>query len=267
MSFPIHVRGLDGVRLISPTEPDFDDLARPMIGRIAERALKLKPMLVIVANDSTQTVVAFSHKWTVTHQDGHITTSRSNSSFPHVVCGDVAVARGQLGLPPGSSRIETPNMVIHDAWRDPYYDQFFDQFVSERDQLISDAVDLQIELDAVIFADGTLIGPDDGGWLADLFSAYVEAKQDWYRGIIDALEAGRSIAEAHAAIDGFQADIQSRRKVGIRLGRDDPREVWRMQAAAEAQGWRRQFPEEEIRGLLKQAIRLKPFVIRRADHR
>src|SRR5580704_967926 len=70
MSFPIHVRGLEALRLISPTESNFDDLARPMIGRIADRALKLKPMLVIVVNDSPQTVVAFSHKWIVKHQDG-----------------------------------------------------------------------------------------------------------------------------------------------------------------------------------------------------
>ena len=117
-------------------------------------------------------------------------TSRSNASFPHVVCGDVVVSR----------------RLIHEGWRDPYYDQFFDQFVVERNHLMNDAVDLRIELNAVIFADGTLIGPDDGGWLANLFSAYVEAKQDWYRGIIDALDAEQSVAEAFAAVDRFQAD-------------------------------------------------------------
>jgi hypothetical protein len=266
MSLPVHVHGLDGVRLVSPTEPGFDNLAGPMIGRIADRALKLKPLLVIVTNDSTQTVVAFSHQWSVRHHNGRMTTSRSNASFPHVVCGDVVVSRGQPGLPPGSSRIETHNMVIHDAWRDPYYDQFFDQFVVERNHLIRDAVDLRIELNAVILADGTLIGPDDGGWLANLFSAYVEAKQDWYRGIIDALDAGQSVAEAFAAVDRFQADLRTRMKEGIRRGRDDDREVWRVQAAAEAKAWQRQFPEDAIPGLLRQAIRLKPFVIRRADH-
>ena len=99
MSLPVHVHGLDGVRLVSPTEPGFDNLAGPMIGRIADRALKLKPLLVIVTNDSTQTVVAFSHQWTVRHQNwANDDLQRQRQSSP---CGmrDVVVSRGQPGLP------------------------------------------------------------------------------------------------------------------------------------------------------------------------
>jgi hypothetical protein len=50
MDFPIYVTGLDadGVGLIAPTAPQFDELARPMVGRVADVALRLKPLLVIV---------------------------------------------------------------------------------------------------------------------------------------------------------------------------------------------------------------------------
>ena len=58
-------------------------------------------------------------------------------------------------------------------------DQFLDQFVDERKTLLASAVDLHIGLNAVIFADGTLIGADDRSALTNLFSVYVQAKQDW----------------------------------------------------------------------------------------
>ncbi len=41
---------------------------------------------------------------------------------------------------------------------------------------LANAVDLHIELNAVIFEDGLLIGPDDHSRLTDLFSTYVQAK-------------------------------------------------------------------------------------------
>ena len=57
---------------------------------------------------------------------------------------------------------------------DEYYDQFLPQFVVAKDQILADAVDLRIELNAAIFSDGTLVGPDDESWLSDLF-AHVRA--------------------------------------------------------------------------------------------
>jgi hypothetical protein len=66
MDVPIILKAFDqhGIRLIPPTHPEFDDLARPLIGRVADIGLKLKPMLVIVSNESQQTVVSYSKTWT-----------------------------------------------------------------------------------------------------------------------------------------------------------------------------------------------------------
>jgi hypothetical protein len=55
MALALRVNGLDaeGVKLISPASPDFDELARPLMGeRFAHVGLQLKPMLAIVSNDS-----------------------------------------------------------------------------------------------------------------------------------------------------------------------------------------------------------------------
>jgi hypothetical protein len=69
MALSIRIKGLDasGVELLSPARPEFDELARPLLGeRIADVGLTLKPMLVIVSNDSIQTVVSLSLDWRVT---------------------------------------------------------------------------------------------------------------------------------------------------------------------------------------------------------
>jgi len=47
MALALSVNGLDGecVRVISPANPEFDDLARPLMGeRVAHIGLQLKPM-------------------------------------------------------------------------------------------------------------------------------------------------------------------------------------------------------------------------------
>jgi hypothetical protein len=264
MALSVRVSGLDayGVELFSPTRPEFDEFARPLLGeRIANVGLRLKPMLAIVSNENVRTIVSLSLSWHVIHRDG--TTGRywSHTSFPDVICGDVS--HDPAGLKTGQRRIEAYGLVIH-GWSqwDEYFDQFLGQFVEQKDALLADAVDLHIELNAVIFADGTLIGADDESALRDLFSAYVQAKQDWYRGIIEALDAGQSVADSFAPVERFLADSTNRLRAGHFMG-EKPGDLWTRQAAAEAKSWHRRHADENIRPLLKQAIRLDPFIIRR----
>jgi hypothetical protein len=167
------------------------------------------------------------------------------------------------GLETGQRRIEANGLVIH-GWGnlEKYYDQFLGQFVDEKDALLADAADLQIELNAVIFADGTLIGPDDQSALTDLFSAYVKAKQDWYHGIIEALDAGQSVNDAFGPVERFLADASARIRAGHEFA-TEPSDLWRQQAAGETRLWRRRYADADIPRLLKQAIRLDPFTIRR----
>jgi hypothetical protein len=264
MALSVRVTGLDayGVELLSPTRPEFDELARPLLGeRIANVGLRLKPMLVIVSNTNVRTIVSLSLIWRVIHRDG--TTGRywSHTSFPDVICGDVS--SDPAGLQTGQRRIEAYGLVIHGWSRwDEYFDQFLGQFVEQKDALLADAVDLHIELNAVIFADGRLIGADDESALRDLFSAYVQAKQDWYRGIIAALDAGQSVADSFAPVEQFLADSTNRPHAGRFVG-EKPGDLWTHQAAAEARSWHRRHADEDIPPLLKQAIRLDPFIIRR----
>lgn len=268
MALSLRVDGLDayGIELLSPTRPEFDELARPLLGeRIADLALNLKPMLVIVSNQNVRTVVSLSVVWNVTHRSGRTTEFWSHTSFPDVICGDSVLSDHPAGLRTGERRIEANGIVIQ-GWghQDEYFDQFLGQFVDQKDTLLANAVDLLIELNGVIFADGLLIGADDDSILTDLFSTYVQAKQDWYRGIIEALDAGQSVAESFAPVERFLADVANRLHAGAPLAEEKAADMWIHQAAAEARRWRRRYPDKDIPHLLKQAIRLDPFTIRRS---
>ena len=101
---------------------------------------------------------------------------------------------------------------------------------------------------------------DDESALRDLFSAYVQAKQDWYRGIIEALNAGQSAADSFAPVERFLADRTNRLRAGHFM-EEKPGDLWTHQAAAEATSWHRRHADKDIPPLLKQAIRLDPFII------
>jgi hypothetical protein len=81
--------------------------------------------------------------------------------------------------------------------------------------------------------------------------------------IIGALDAGQSVAESFVPVERVLADAASRMRSRNQFVREKPADQWRHQAAAEAGRWRRRFANEDIPPLLKQAIRLDPFTIRR----
>src|SRR5262245_19308254 len=81
MAPAIHVRSLDGLALVSPIDPAFDDLATQLLGRIATLGLQLKPFLVILRNETSQTVVSYSITWRVTHTSGKVSTFRLDEYF------------------------------------------------------------------------------------------------------------------------------------------------------------------------------------------
>jgi hypothetical protein len=265
MALSIHVSDFkaDGITLTPPTHDDFDALARPLIGRAAEIGLQLKPLLFIVSNESERTVVAYSRTWSVRHEDGRTYTERGQTSFPEYVCGDVLISNNPQALPPGGRRVESAHVVIHGyGGSDPYYDQFLHQFVIQNERMFADATELRIDLDAVIFADGQIVRRGEDGWLTDLFSDYLSAKQDWYRQILDRLDAGHSVDEAFSPIRAFQEEQKQQRRAGGRFTREGL-QVLKTQAAGDAARWRRKFNDDELPALLKQSIRLEPFVIRR----
>jgi hypothetical protein len=224
----------------------------------------MKPMLVIVENRSPRPIVAISLTWRVRNRDGGL-IFRTNSIFPHVVCGDQAVARERLAILPGERHLVATGCVVENLDDIPEDDSWIEHFVREGDQTVEGADDVTIELDAVVFDDGQLIGPDEDGWLSALFGACVAAKQRWYRLILDGLRRGKSVDEAYAPVRAFQEETARRIMSGDPGGGldRDVEALWRTQAAADVSRWRSRYSDPEIPTLLE-SVRLEPFLIRRA---
>jgi hypothetical protein len=220
-------------------------------------------MLAIVSNESPHTVVSYSKPWTARYSGGRTSIIRGHTSFPETVCGDILTARDPEALPSSAKRVETASLEIQGyAESEPYYDQFLDRFIVEKDQMLAHAEELWIELDAAIFADGTLIGSDQDGWLGHLFSEYIGQEQAWYREILNQLDAGARSTRRTLRFVRFKVERNARMRHRQPLAREE-RRLWKTQAAADAHRWRRRFTDDELPTLLRSSIRLEPFVIRR----
>ena len=266
MTAPVTVSGIErhGVSLVSPVDPSFDAIARPLIGSRADRIFKMTPMLVVVRNDAPCTIVALSLTWRVSKRVGGL-VHRTNSVFPRVVCGDQAIARARPGVRPGEAHAIAAACVVEGLDDVPEPDDWIEHFVEERDRAVDGATAVAIELDAAVFDDGTLVGVNQDAWLSDLFGTYVAEKQEWYRTILAAIDAGQSLDEAYAPLRAFSAE--SLRRMAAARGMDSRermRSIWRTQAASEASDWLRRYPAADVPRLLR-GVRLEPFVITPRD--
>jgi hypothetical protein len=206
-----------------------------------------------VSNQSPQTVVAWAANWQVRTKRGTRTTHHCWVRCPDAVCGDGSgrrsgqereIAPGGLGLMARGCAVTPENIQYQEgAW--------LDRFVQENEQELADVTELSIDLDAVIFDDGALIGPDHSRWSVQ-FAAYVNAKQDVYRTIVQRLEHCK-------ASEDFFGPIRAMLWGPEHHDKRDPLTTYPSQAAAEAIGWQRRA----LLDVFKPAIRAEPFVIRR----
>ena len=250
----IHVTEREGVAIVSPANPEFDTLVTPLLGRLAERALKLKPYLAVVWNQSPRAVVAFTSEWvSFPNSNGATTTARSHMKFPDAVCGPALGRTGPQGIPPGGKMVVSASCNVQPESLESGDGVWLDQFVQEKERRLANATDLRIGLDAVIFDDGLLVGPDSTG-LATAFGTHVNAKQEIYQML------GKRLTECNASEDVFEpvrAMLMTHENLkSLR----DANAMERNQAAAEVISWQRRALLEPLK-----TARTEPFVIRRRD--
>lgn len=261
MSCQIQIKGADteGVILISPESPDFDARVRSLLPKGAPVAFELKPCLAIVSNESARLVVAWSVTFWFTFSSGESSRHSTQFKYPDAVAGiaehprdhDAAVDAGvdlrarlrSREIRPGEQRIVGPGFELWPdedvvTWRDFYLG------MTEDCANPKDLTALQIELDAIIFDDGLLVGPDHSG-LAEHFAEYLAAKQDVYRRLVQKFDAG-----------GVQDDVFASLRDTIARRSENP---IASEAAAEAIGMRHSI----MRDVFQQVLRREPFTIRR----
>lgn len=266
MTIPVTLSGLkgNGVRLVSPLDSDFDRLARPLIGRRADQLFGLKPLLVLIANDTQKAVAAASVIFRVAKPVGGL-VSWTNVAFPDVIVGGIGSSK-RLGVRPTESTVVAQSVAVEDfdgPEPDEWHRGVIAELVREQDEHLKEAQSVTIELDAVIFHDGTLIGPDQDGRLATLFRLRVTAYQQWLKTIADGLAAGQSVEDAFSTVLKFQDEVKARR--GSLRGFDAARmqaEVEKTNAAADVVQWRRRVGDAELPRILA-GLRLSQFDVHR----
>lgn len=258
MNCQIEIKGsdADGVMLISPTNSEFDSRVYSLLPEGAPVAFELKPRIVIVSNESSRVVVAYSVTFWFTFRSGKSHRNSVHFKYPDAVANpaadgrnygtgiDSAVALGARlrgrEIRPGEQRVVG---VGFELWPDADVVTYRDSYL-EMSEIPEDLTALQIELDAIIFDDGLLLGPDHSG-LAEQFAEYVEAKQDVYRGMVERIDGS-----------GVSDDIFAPLREAVARRSQNP---IASEAAAEALGLQHNI----MRDVFQQVLRPEPFIIRR----
>jgi hypothetical protein len=238
----------EGVTLTPASAADFDERAQAILDGNASPLFELKPYLAIVKNRNPRTVVAYTVSWTVTLRNGMSETHHTQFKFPDAVAGTnngLSLLAGRE-IRTGEERLVG---VGFEAWPPEYVNTYRDYGLAESEQLMN-VKSVEIALDAVIFDDGMMLGPDQSR-LAEHFIEFVHAKQSLYRDIVVGLENG-------------EHDVKSRR-----CGRwcpcrpvrpiKNPLDLYPRQAAEEIL----HFQDRVMLEVFRRTLRREPFAIRR----
>jgi hypothetical protein len=249
--FPIQAAGFDaeGVTLTAATDAGFDARAQAVLSGYASPVLALKPYLAIVSNLNPRTIVAYTVSWTVTRRNESTEVTHTQFKFPDAVAG---TGNGLSVLRSREIKIREERLVGmgFEVWPVEYVESYRD-FGRRAIAELGEVRNLRIELDAVIFDDGTLLGPDESR-LAEHFIAFVQAKQTLYRDVVVGLEVG-------SVGDDIFAPLRQTLAAPHRANPRDPPSLYTREAAAEVLGWHDRILLEVFR----RALRREPFAITR----
>ena len=272
----------EGVRLISPADPGFDatidKLAAPGWAKLLKDS---KPWLVAVSNETSQKIVALKVLYKMATIGGETTT---NSSF--YVAPD-AIGSPSLNFHPSSERgilprsqrligvgftipeVEPKNLTMGPGWDQARsWNWIIDStaiFIDDTTSQYASVKKVQIELEAVIFEDGRMIGPDAAGpgglemaRLETHFVSLVQAKQSLYRNIATFIDRGESVDAAFQAAFKIGA-VRNTPETALFSASDV---AW-TEAASTAERLRKEYGDSKIRDILRRVLLEKPFVIRK----
>jgi hypothetical protein len=190
------------ITITTHTSKGFDATVEALLPQeVAARALTLKPYLFIVSNPSQQTVVAYCLKFTLSVDDGSTKGQFTVFMDPTAAVTQTWTVTGQYEqLVPGRQRVISINMVFNPeprfndiSWIETYKQDL------DREFPVSHLRSIEIEADAVILADGLLLGPDTAD-LATRFTLRVRAQRALLGAIITQVDQGQALSSVFAAL-------------------------------------------------------------------
>jgi hypothetical protein len=184
---------LAGVEIIAPGNPRFDPEARQIVGAKLDLVKTLSPLLMLIKNSSQHTIVAYSPEWDLKRGRKEIPWVAIRT-FPMAISGPECDFADDRPIRPGEERLEGMNseVGIHpdDASTDAKYQA----------EDLAGVTAVSAHLDAVIFDDGTIDGPDRFN-LSGKFVPYVEYHQSLYRSILASLRGGESAEKLYDRLE------------------------------------------------------------------
>jgi len=257
--------GLDSehISLISSSSSEFNTVLRNLLGNTDTAARELVPFLVIVSNRSPNTIVAYALSWKLKRDTGDKFNISAQFKYPDAVAGVPDTGAIALGVSADGSIATGKQKIVAMEFEfdQPENKQDWSAWIREvaawQKQEYGDVHSVQVDLDAAIFANGLLVGPDSSQ-LGMHFSTYVAAKQELFRQITASLDSGSTVEEAFRAID-LMAETEL-----VHPERDLSLYYHRL-AAQEIKALRRRIGDQTTKVMCKKAIREQPFVIRRGS--
>jgi hypothetical protein len=179
------------VRITSPGDPDFHEVLHQLLGDGADSAEELSPFLLIVKNVGHRTVVAYTAVWRITSTSGPTSDIGVSYVYPRSIAGKILPGdiERDKELLPGETRVVSLRFEVSDRTKWPNAKEEFARMAKRQAEEIGEVKSVKAGLDAVIFDDGEIVGPDNHR-LAPSFAQYVNAYQILYRQIVTAARSG-----------------------------------------------------------------------------
>lgn len=244
-----------GVRLISPTDPSYEDeIAKLGLDEATDAA---KPFSVVLKNDSRRDIIGVRIRWDSIEPDGRTTTHLQSYSDTGTLLGLSPMdprdeVPGGVRLKPNKSRFISLIESTGTAQRAgigataSYVGSEEDaakmqQLGQDRDRQqalailateLSRSQSVTATLDAIIFDDGTVVGPDSFNYLEQL-QAVVRAKRDLLEDVLAGARRNEPFANIFGRVESIAKQEKQDKPAGTTPTQPDYYQLYKKEFAAE----------------------------------
>jgi hypothetical protein len=189
-----------GVTLVTAASADFEAQVRNEARHWADAALLASPQLVIVRNGSPDTIVAYAISFKSTRPDGKWDFHYIEFKYADAVVTtdpEIALMLRDREIRPAEQRLVSRSFEIDPAQDNSWLQTMVD---FQKTDLAEFALgqrfcELEIAVDAVLFEDGRLLGPNQSH-MDPRFLLLLERKQELYRTVTELMGSGNSLEDA-----------------------------------------------------------------------
>lgn len=203
-----------GLTLLSSQDHDFERLLTTVLGNeTTPETDSLKPYTVVLRNNSTKTLVAYSLRWEYTNPEGRrIHVDYSDGEITRLLDGatrkpTTEYSKAGPTLEPHSFVIVTPSMALktNSGSRERASDPAYKNVLQRLNSRFSQGRDISVTVDGAVFEDGTFVG-QNATHLFEKFGAELRAEQKLIEEVVLAAQQNRNMGDV---VREIQASLPS----------------------------------------------------------